>query len=407
MSKTVKAASTLVSATLVSGVAAYLTTFLVFRFLGSEDYVLFAAFWASLFLLVGSLGGVQQELTRATRPISPSSQEKISPVLLFSLSTATLVAILVLATSGVWALDLFGDQWLFLVFPFAFGAALYVIVATLAGTLFGLSKWNFVALMIAIDGLLRLILLVTALQFTKDIAALAWCVILPFPLAIAIVWPIARKRVVGKSFIDVSIKNLTWNVSRTVLASISSSLIISGLPLLIVLVSEGDGLSYLGQLIFAVTVLRAPIIVIAISLQNYLVLRFRDTDRKNLRNPVLVQLAVAVLTTIAAIVVYLIGPEVLGLITGEPFILGRETMALIIISSGLVASIVVAGAAILSKRKHFFFSLGWMVSALATVLAIMEPGTLDERVLSAVLLGPLVGLLVTNGLLVLAARMKD
>ena len=103
MSNTVKAASTLVSATLVSGVAAYLTTFLVFRFLGSEDYVLFAAFWASLFLVVGSLGGVQQELTRATRPLSSPAEEKVSSVLVFALSIATLVAILIIATSGAWA----------------------------------------------------------------------------------------------------------------------------------------------------------------------------------------------------------------------------------------------------------------------------------------------------------------
>jgi hypothetical protein len=116
---------------------------------------------------------------------------------------------------------LFGDLWILLVFPFAVGAAFYIVVATLAGTLFGLSKWNFVALMVAIDGLLRLVLLVAALQFTKDVAVLAWCVILPFPLAILIVWPLARKSVIGKSFIDVNIKNLTWNISRTVLASIS------------------------------------------------------------------------------------------------------------------------------------------------------------------------------------------
>jgi hypothetical protein len=368
--------------------------------------VLFAAFWASLFLVVGSLGGVQQELTRATRPLSSAAEEKVSSVLVFALSIATLVAMLIMATSGVWALDLFGDQWLLLVFPFAAGAAFYVVVATLAGTLFGLSKWNFVALMVAIDGLLRLVLLVAALQFTKDVAVLAWCVILPFPLAILIVWPLARKSVIGKSFIDVNIKNLTWNISRTVLASISSSLIISGLPLLIVLASDGDDLSYLGQLIFAVTVLRAPIIVIAISLQNYLVLRFRDTDKRSLRNPLLVQIAVSVFTATAAFFAYLIGPEILGIITGEPFLLERETMALIIISSGLVASIVVAGAAILSKGKHFFFSLGWVVSALATVVAIMVPGTLDQRVLSAILIGPLIGLLVTNGFLVLAARVK-
>ncbi|MCU1443148.1 MAG: hypothetical protein JWQ59_1298, partial [Cryobacterium sp.] len=60
-------------ATAIAGIAAYVVTWVVPRIIGGVDYKVFAVFWASMYLVVTALSGIQQEVTRATRPVLPSS----------------------------------------------------------------------------------------------------------------------------------------------------------------------------------------------------------------------------------------------------------------------------------------------------------------------------------------------
>jgi O-antigen/teichoic acid export membrane protein len=387
-------ASSILAATLVAGVAMYLATLYVYRELGSAPYVLFAAYWSLLYLVVGSLSGVQQEMTRATRRNDPQSSPKVSNAKWFAIGLSLLVAIVIVASSFLWASPLLGDEGEQLVWPFALGAASYVIVASLAGSLFGLSKWSSIALMSAFDGLLRLGLLTIALAFTNDIVILAWCVSLAFPLAIAVIWPFARKGFINTSHLDVSIKRLSLNISQTLAASTSAALIINGFPLLVVNVSQGQDPSFVGDLILTITIIRAPLIVIALSMQSYLVVKFRDRTSSTLGPVLKIISVITILTALVSILGYRAGPDFLTLLTGRPLLIDGNLFSLVLISSGLVAAMVASGANLLAKGNHIFYSGGWLFAATVSVVAISLPIAFEERVLASLILGPIGGLLV-------------
>jgi len=387
-------APSILAATLVAGVAMYLATLYVYRELGSEAYVLFAAYWSLLYLVVGSLSGVQQEITRATRVIDIQSRSKSNNTKWFAIAMSSLVAVVIVASSFLWASPLLGESGQLLVLPFALGAASYVIVAALAGSLFGLSRWTSIALMSAFDGLLRLGLLVIALAFTDDVVILAWCVSLAFPLAIAILWPFTRKGFINTSQLDVSIKRLSLNISQTLAASTSAALIINGFPLLVVFASKGQDPSFVGDLILTITIIRAPLIVIALSMQSYLVVKFRDRTSSTLGPVFAIIASIAISTSLVSIFGYQVGPDFLAVLTGRPLLIQGNLFSLVLLSSGLVAAMVASGANLLAKGKHIFYSGGWLVAALVSVIAISLPIAFSERVLTSLILGPIGGLLV-------------
>ena len=370
----------------------YFVTVLVYREVGPAEYVWFAAYWATLFLVIGTLSGVEQELARGTKKAKSSDPKPSSPATQFALGLAGLVIAVTITTSTLWAEPLLGDQGQLLVWPFAVGASGIVLVAALGGTLYGLSKWNLLALMISLDATIRVSLLAIALLFTDDLVVLAWCVSIPFPLTIAVLWPMLRKGIYRQTEVDVTLGKLTWNVARTVVASASSALIITGIPTLVVYASQGSNLIFTGQLILTLTLLRAPLTVVAVSLQSFLVVKFRDQRSSGAKIMVSIQIGLILVTLILAWIGLTFGPALLSALSDDVSLITGEIVALTIVSSGLLAMMIVLAASLLAQGNHFFYSLGWLFSALATVLIILGPGELTDRVISAILIGPLVGL---------------
>ena len=48
--------------TVIAGLAGYAVTLLVYRVVGAGSYAIFAVFWAAMYLLIGGLSGIQQEV---------------------------------------------------------------------------------------------------------------------------------------------------------------------------------------------------------------------------------------------------------------------------------------------------------------------------------------------------------
>ena len=394
----------IIIATGVSGVAGYLVTFLVYRGVGQADYALFAVFWAALYLVVGGLSGVQQEITRATHRIEFSAARRASAARTFALSVSALVLVVVLATSPLWAGAVFRDSAGWLVLPLAVGTASYVLVAVLCGSLYGVSRWDSLALMIAADGILRLLLVGLGLLVTHDIVALAWCVALPFPLAIGLLWFAIRRGFVGTSSLDVGFRTLSWNVARTVLASVSTAVLVSGFPLLLGVAAKGQDARFVGELIFTITLTRAPLIVTVMSLQSYFIVRFRDHASTWFRGFARVQLLILAGAVLLAGLGWWLGQPVFELASGRPSAVDGPLIALLVISSALVAALCVSGAAVLARSSHFVYSIGWVAAAVVTIGVMVLPLELVPRVVTALLLGPIAGLVVHLGWLVVARR---
>lgn len=395
--------SLIIAATVISGIAGYLVTFIVYRVIGQADYSVFAVFWAAMYLLVGGLSGVQQEITRATHRVEPDSARGPSAARTFALVLGGLVLVGVLATSPLWGVAVFGAGGSWLAAPLAVGAASYVLVAVLCGSLYGVSRWESLALMIAADGVLRLAFVGIGVVFTHDLAVLAWCVALPFPLAIAALWLVIRPGFVGTSQLDVGYRALSANVARTVLASVSTAVLVSGFPLLLGVTSAGVDADFLGELIFTITLTRAPLIVVVMALQSYLVVRMRDAAGAGVLLLRVLGL-IAVATAVLAALGWLLGPWVFGIVSGVEATVDGAFIAALVVSSGFVGALCATGAAVLTRARHVVYSAGWVVAAVVTVVAMVTPLEFLARVLLAILVGPVAGLVVHLGWLASARR---
>lgn len=384
--------SLIIVATAIAGVASYLVTWLVPNQVGLAQYTLFAVFWSFLYLLVGTLSGIQQEVTRATRPITglPGTPR----VAVFAGLVAAMVLALVLGSAPTWVFAIFPIGGWGLVLPLAVGAASYVFVAVLAGSLYGIAQWQPIALMIVVDSILRLLGIGIVLAFTHDIVALAWAAAIPFPGALLVLWIFIRHSIVGRSELDVGYRRLTWNVARTTLAAAATSAMVSGLPFLIGITSPSQPRALVGTLILSITLVRAPLIIVAMSLQSYFIVTFRaqahDFWPTFLRFQALVLGGGFVLASLG----WLIGPAVFGLLFRGQVVLEGWLVAVLVISSTLVAALCISAPAVLARGRHWPYAAGWVTAAIFTVLSLVLPLDLTARIVVALLVGPLAGLVI-------------
>lgn len=379
----------IVVATAVAGIAGYVATWLVFRGVGAAEYAVFAVFWSATYLIVGALSGIQQEVTRGTHPRVAGAEH--TPIARnFAVAGAVVVLVVVVALTPVWMFAAFpqdGGGWL--VLPLAVGTASYVVVAVVAGTLYGVRMWTALAWMIMLDALLRLATIGVALALDPHPVALGWAVALPFPVAVVLVWVVIRRRVVGRSSLDVTMRPLVWNVARTVLAAASMGVLVSGFPLMLRLTSPGEDAARLGVVILAITLVRAPLIVTAMSLQSYLIVVFRQAAA---RHAALLAGGIVLGGLLIAALGAWLGPELFRLLFGEEAIVDGGFIALLVASSTLVAAMFVTGPLLLTRSQHLAYVAGWLAAAIVTIGALLVPIDFDARVVLSLLAGPIVGL---------------
>jgi len=393
----------LLGATAIAGVTSYLVTWLVPRAIGFAEYATFAAFWAALYLVVGALYGLQQEVTRATGPVEASTPGRtVNRARNAGVAASLLTFAIILATSPLWAEPVFPGRGLLLVLPFAVGTASYAIVAVLAGTLFGLSRWREAAALVLADALLRLAAVGIALLFTHDVVVLAWAVAAPFLLAVVVLWPFIRSQVVGRAQLDVGYRQLAWNVARTITAAASTGIMVSGFPLVFTLATSGERAALVGMVVLTVTLVRAPLIVVTMSLQGWLLVQFRDAHVAGRLARILGVLGVGGVVLGAA--GWWLGPTIFAwLYPGEP-VPGAWFVAVLVASSAVVAALCVTGAAVLARSRHQIFTAGWVTGAIVTIATVFLPLSLEARASVSLLAGPLAGLAVHLGGLAFGPR---
>jgi hypothetical protein len=386
-------------ATVASGVAGYLVIWLVYRVVGSADYAQFAVFWSAFFLLAGGFAGVQQEFARATTAraatsTSPAdSKTAHARAWVFTLLTAGVVMVVAFATSPAWMPVVFSGLWVAWATPLALGVAASIVMSATAGSLYGVASWRLIAGLIAGDGVLRLMFIGGGLLAGWPVALLAWLVVLPGPATLVILAAVLVRKLRGKTQLDVTYRGLTWNVARTVLASLATGVLVSGFPVVLAATSRGADASSLGDLIFAITLARAPLIVTVMALQSFLVVQFRNRRQGSTRLLLRIFGLVVAVTVASSILAALIGAPVLDAVAGRPVVFDPWLVPILVASSGAVALIQVSGAYLLSDAHHAAYSIGLVVAAVATAGLLLMPIDLVPRVEWALIVAPILGLL--------------
>ena len=394
----------LLLATAIAGVAGYIITWLVPRQVGFSAYSSFAIFWSLLFFIVSALSGIQQEITRATRPRVDPIRRARHQVVAFGVATAALTFVVVVASAPAWVTVVFpANQWQ-LVWPLAVGTASYVLVAVLGGSLYGVSHWSALFWLICVEATLRLVAVAVVLIFTSDIVALAWTVAAPYSLTLLVLWPLMNRSLAGKSELDVSIRRLCGNISRTIVAAASMGLMVSGFPFVLGLASVGEPAELLGLLILAVTLTRAPLIVVMMALQSYLIIHFRDLGDAVWSRVLRIVGLLGALAVVLSVLGWWLGPVVFEFLFPGELVPEGWLLAVLVASSALMGALYVTSPAILAASRHTVYSVGWLVAAATTVVCLLLPLDLVSRTVLSVLAGPISGLVVHGSYLVLAKR---
>lgn len=388
-------------ATLISGVSGYLVMWLVARALGAADYSVFGVFWSALFLIVGVLFGIQQETTRATASalMHPTGEKSHSSLWLFAAGVALVVGIVVALSGLWWAPRTLGTGGAGLIVQVALGSGANAVVATLSGMLAGARLWRHLGAIIASDGVVRLVAIFVALALGGNPAALAWAVIIPFPIALGLVFLFSPGPMIRYSGSPLSYRRLISNSGQTMLAASATALIINGFPLMLAFFAEPTEKAKLGALILAITITRAPVLVPLMALQSYLVTRFTGMTESMWpligRSVGLIGLVMAVL----AGATFLWGTAAFASIVGVDFALSTGTLVPLVVSSGFIGSLCVTGPALLASGRHRGYALGWVVASAVSVGALFLPVGLEVKAPLALSIGPIIGLVVHLGLL--------
>lgn len=382
-------AALILGASAISGATGYLVSLLVAARVGVESYAFFSVYWSALFVAVGALGGVQQEVTRATSSgISGGDSSRLPRLAAVS---ALGVFVFLAMSSLLWAPGIFPDDALDLRWSLAWGVASYLVVAVVCGALYGVRAWWGLAAMIVIDGALRLAGVLIVLGTSSDLVALGWAVALPFPLTVLIMLPILNRRL-RLATVDVGYRRLGWNVARTVVATAATATLVSGFPLLLRATSPSASAAAIGPLILALTLTRAPIVIPLMSLQSYLIVYFADRLTALRSNALKMVMLLLVGAFALAVLAALIGPGLLIAVFGGDFTVSPWLVFLLVSSSGLIAAMCVSGPAVLARSGHAAFAIGWIVASLSTIVILLLDLPLEIKTTSALVVGPLVGL---------------
>ena len=177
--------------------------------------------------------------------------------------------------------------------------------------------------------------------------------------------------------------------------------------MLLRITSSDEPASRLGVIIFAITITRAPVIVSLMALQSFLIVRFRDAGSAFWRRLMSVCLLVLVVGAPVAVAGWLWGPQVFAAVFGDAYQVDGWLIAVFVLSSVLVGLMTVVGSATLAANRHFAFSVGWLIAAGVTVVAMLLPFPFELRLVTAILVGPICGLVFLFSSLVFAPRPQD
>lgn len=395
---------TILIATAVAGAAGYLIQGVAGLGLDPADYAGFGVFWATFYLLVGAVAGIQQEIARTARPApeggTPGDRSRL---LVFAGIAGGAVTVLVAATAPLWGPSVFGAALPVALPALLLGTLAYVGFTTLTGVLYGRMAWSILAILIIADPVIRLIAVAAALPLDSTML-LDWAIVLPVPITLIAGLVLIAAARTTPTIIGESVIAMLGNAARTVVGSAATAVLISALPLFVAASATHESTADVGALIFNLTVTRAPLVIPILAFQGWLVVAFRDGRAGWGRRALLLLGVILLAGAVLAIVAWFAVPPLVGWLFGEGYVLSTWLTAGIVLTASLTAALCASGAIVIARSGHTAFLGGWILAAGIAVLALFFPLELGFRVLLALSVGPALGLAVHAAFLITSDR---
>ncbi len=394
-----------VGAAVAYGICGYLVLVIAARTLSTADNSHFLIFWGALFTCFGTLNGIASEATRAVRAgASGTADGSAAPgasVVRVALLLGAALAAAVALTAPAWSRAVFGDEdafpWSALLVT---GLLLFTVHAGVVGIAAGRGRWATYSLLLGAEPLVRLALVVAVsltARHTWGFAAAA-ALAAGFWLVLAVVgrpelgW---RTRAAG-----LDARGLAGRMASACAAAAASAVLLVGFPVLVRISSSDAEVATAAPLVLAVSLCRAPLLVPLGIYQNVVITHVIVRGLGALKVPAGL---VGAGTVVGFAGAWLIGPWCLRLVNPEYDVSGA-TLALLVLSAGLVCLLSLTGAACLALDHHHVSVAGWLVATLAILSVLLGPGDLTSRTVVALLAGPPLGVAVHRAGLRLAGR---
>ncbi|KMO79797.1 hypothetical protein BST22_11285 [Mycolicibacterium chubuense] len=382
------------AATAVSALCGYAVLYLAARDLEPAGFSIFGVFWGAFGLASGAAFGLLQETTREVRQAvsGDDAGPRTLPVRV-AIGVGIVAAVVIAASSPLWAGHVFADARLLSVILLAAGLAGFCLHTTLLGLLAGLDRWSeYGALMVA-DALLRVAVAAGSFLLGWGLGGYLWATV-----AGSIGWllmlaasPVTR----AAARLSTPGGTVTFlrGAGHSIAAAGASAVLVMGFPVLLKATS-GDLGAAGGVVILAVTLTRAPLLVPLTAMQGNLIAHFVDQRAHRLRALITPAAFVVALGVVGVALAAAFGPWLLREGFGDDYVADGALLGWLTAAAVAIALLTLTGAAAVAAALHRAYAVGWMSATVASALLLALPLDLEVRTVVALLCGPLLGIAV-------------
>lgn len=382
------------AATAVSALCGYAVLYLAARDLEPAGFSVFGVFWGAFGLASGAAFGLLQETTREVRQAASGDDAgpRTRPVRV-AIWVGLGAAVVIAATSPLWAGHVFAEARLLSVALLAAGLAGFCLHTTLLGLLAGLDRWSeYGALMVA-DALLRVAVAAVSFLLGWGLGGYLWATV-----AGSIGWllmlaasPVTR----AAARLSTPGGTVTFlrGAGHSIAAAGASAVLVMGFPVLLKATS-GDLGAAGGVVILAVTLTRAPLLVPLTAMQGNLIAHFVDQRAHRLRALITPAAVVVGLGVAGVALAATFGPWLLREGFGDDYVADGALLGWLTAAAVAIALLTLTGAAAVAAALHRAYAVGWMSATVASALLLALPLDLEVRTVVALLCGPLLGIVV-------------
>lgn len=392
-------------ASLVSAAVGYIVIVVAARTLDKQDNAAFLTFWSVLFLVIGVLGGIAIETTRAAKTshdLNASGETglgnpkglrrpRMGPVaLVVGLGTGSVIAL----SSPLWGPPIFGSYTGALVPVICLTAIFYAGHAVILGQLGGLQRWNTYSRAMAGESVVRIVVLVVVVLFGASVAGLAWA-----SASGAAAWlllmalsPYSRRAFLLRS--DVGLRAYLRSVWHACMAAAASAALVVGFPVLLRLTTSDSVYLESAALLMALSLTRAPLMIPLQAYQGVAITHFMSRRSEGLKAVAPIFGIVIGIAVVGAAGAWLLGPWLMVTFFGENYDMSGAVLAALTFDAGFLALLTLTGALTIASNRHRAYSLGWVTACLLSFAMLWLPLDIEARTIISLAAGPLGGIVV-------------
>ncbi|MDR1294644.1 MAG: hypothetical protein LBK59_06760 [Bifidobacteriaceae bacterium] len=389
-------------AAIVAGLAGLVIMIVTASVLDPVSNAEFMVFWSLLFWVVGALAGIQVETVRSVRQAALVAADggggargvrtRGVRVVPWGLGCGLAVAA---AVAGVgWFVDrpAFAGSAGVSAAALIVGAGLFGGQAAFAGAAGGCGRWRWAGVMLAGEALVRLA------GFAIVLALIDGERFVPFKVATAAgslillvgLWPGSGARLALRARGDAAPAGYLRRTGPAVLANAASSSLINGFPALMSLTMDAGTVRGAAGLMFAVTMVRAPFLVLINAFAPMLVARLVGAGRRAGRLVAVGAVGLAAVAGIGALVVAIVGPWLLGYLR-PAYQIGGPVLAALTAGAACLSAVTLSGSWALARGQHGAYLAGWLAALAVAAGVLAGPFSATVAVIVSLVAGPLVG----------------